>query len=81
MRDCRLEIEVKDGEVLTHSENTRLLELAGLCGVFEQVVGLAALEGGISLEEVKSSMLDMHLAAMEALTVQVIKERGSGHGS
>ncbi len=76
MRNCRLEIEVKDGEILTRSENTRMLELAELCGVFEQIVGLAALEGGISLEEVKTNMLDIHLAAMDALAEQAVRERG-----
>lgn len=81
MRDCRLEIEVKDGKMAVKSENTRMVELVQMCGAFEQIVGLAALEGGISLEGVKSNMLDIHLAAMETLTDQVIKERGSERGS
>lgn len=79
MQDCRLEIEVKDGEILVRSEHTRLLELAQLCGVFEQIVGMSALGYGISLEEVKNNMLDMHLAAMEALTEQAIQGRGQTH--
>lgn len=75
VRDCRLELEVKNGEMITKTENTRMIELVQMCGAFEQIVGLAALEGGISLEEVKSNMLDIHLAAMDMLTEQVIKEK------
>lgn len=80
VRDCRLELEVRNGELITKSENTRMIELVQMCGAFEQIVGLAALEGGISLEEVKSSMLDMHLAAMDMLTEQVIKEKEKQDG-
>lgn len=81
MQNCKLEIEVKDGEILVRSEHTRLLELVQLCGVFEQIVGMSAIGYGISLEEVKSNMLDMHLESMEALTRQVIQERGWEHES
>lgn len=73
MQNCRLEIEAKDGEILVRSEHTRMLELVQMCGVFEQIAGLSAIRHGISLEEVKSSMLDMHFAAMEALAGQAIQ--------
>jgi hypothetical protein len=44
-------------------------------------MGLEAVSRGKSLEDVKDNMLDIHLAAMETLTDQVIKERGGECGS
>lgn len=78
MTDCKLILEAKDGKILIRAENTGILEMAEMCGVLEQTVGLAAYHGGMPLEDIKSNMLDIHLAAMDALTDQAIRERG-GH--
>lgn len=77
MNDCRLTIEMIDGNALIKTEGTGILELLTMCGALEQSIGLTAVRGGVSLEDVKSNMLDIHLGAMEALTEQVIREEGN----
>lgn len=76
MKDCRITLEIKDDRVLFQAENADMVELATMCGALEQIMGLEAFKRGKDLDEVKCSMLDIHLAAMEMLTDQVIKERG-----
>ena len=71
-KNCRLTIEVKDGKVLTEAEFVDMVDLATMCGALQLLMGL---------EDVKDNMLDIHLAAMETLTDQVIKERGGECGS
>ena len=80
-KNCRLTIEVKDGKVLTEAEFVDMVDLATMCGALQLLMGLEALSRGTSLEDVKDNMLDIHLAAMETLTDQVIKERGGECGS
>ncbi len=80
-KNCRLTIEVKDGKVLTEAEFVDMVDLATMCGALQLLMGLEAVSRGKSLEDVKDNMLDIHLAAMETLTDQVIKERGSECGS
>lgn len=80
-KNCRLTIEVKDGKVLTEAEFVDMVDLATMCGALQLLMGLEAVSRGKSLEDVKDNMLDIHLAAMETLTDQVIKERGGECGS
>lgn len=80
-KNCRLTIEVKDGKVLTQAEFADMVDLATMCGALQLLMGLEAVSRGNSLEDVKDNMLDIHLAAMETLTDQAIKERGEGSGS
>ena len=72
MKNCRLTIEMKDGKILIQAEKAGMQELAEMIMCLEQSVGLA---------DIKCNMLDIHLAAMDALTYQVIRERGGGYGS
>lgn len=81
MRDCRLTMEMKNGKILIQTEKAGMLELAEMIGCLEQCTGMAAFRGGISLEEIKDNLLDIHLAAMQALTDQVIGEGGGARGS
>lgn len=81
MQNCRLILEVKDDRVLIQAENTSMVELATMCGALEQLMGMEAFRRGKSLDDIKDNMLDIHLAAMEALTDQVIRERGKRSGS
>lgn len=80
-KNCRLILEVKDGKVLTQAEFADMVDLATMCGALQLLMGLEAVSRGNSLEDVKDNMLDIHLAAMETLTDQVIKERGGECGS
>lgn len=81
MQDCRLVLEMKDDKVLMQAENMDMVELATMCGALEQLMGMEALRRGKSLDDVKDNMLDIHLAAMEMLTDQVIKERGDAENA
>lgn len=65
MEDCRIMIEVRKGKIDIKADGAGWLELATICGYLENMTGLYALKCGKDLEEVKSSMLDLHLAAME----------------
>lgn len=80
-KDCRLILEVKNDNIMIQAENIDMVELATMCGALEQLMGMEAIRRGKSLEDVKDNMLDIHLAAMDALTEQVIKERGGECGS
>ncbi len=81
MRDCRLILEARDGKILIQAEETGMVELAEMCGCLEQTIGWAAYQGGVPLEDIKNNMLDIHLAAMDALTDQIIKEVGGKRGN
>ncbi|MDE6232507.1 MAG: hypothetical protein K2M60_04065 [Lachnospiraceae bacterium] len=76
MNECKLILEIKNDEVLVRSENTDMTELAVMCGAIEQIMGLAAFRRGVSLDDIKSNMLDIHLEAMQTLTEQIIREGG-----
>lgn len=73
-------LEVMDNKVLMKAENVDMVELATMCGALEQFMGLEAYRRGKSLDDIKDNMLDIHLAAMETLTEQVIIERGGDCG-
>lgn len=75
MQDCKLIMEVKKGKVLFQAEHVDMVELATMCGALELLMGVEAFKRGKDLEDVKTHMLDIHLAAMQALTEQVILER------
>lgn len=79
MKNCKLIMEIRDGKVLTRASEIDMVQLATLCGALEQLMGLKALKHGKSLDDVKDNMLDIHLAAMQALTEQVRREE-EGNG-
>lgn len=74
MQDCKLIITIKDDKIEMDADKCGIFEIACICGVLEQIVGLRAVRMGQSLEDVKTSMLDVHLAAMDNLTTQLIEE-------
>lgn len=76
MQDCKLILEVKNDKVLFQAEHIDMVELATMCGALQQLMGLEAYRRGKSLDDIKDNMLDIHLASMEALTEQIIKESG-----
>lgn len=80
MQDGRLVLEAKGGRVSVTAEHMDMVGLATMCGIVEQFMGAEALKRGKSLEDVKDNMLDIHLAAMDSLTEQVIRERSVSDG-
>lgn len=80
-KDCRLTLEIKDGKVMTQAEFVDMTDLATMCGALQMLMGLEAFHRGKSLDDIKDNMLDIHLAAMETMTDQVVKERSKEHGS
>ena len=75
MQNCRITIEIKEDKVLVNAEQVDMVELATMCGALEQIMGKEALERGMDIEDVKGNMLDIHLAAMQMLTEQVLNEK------
>lgn len=80
-KDCKLLMEIKDGKVLTQAEFVDMIDLATMCGALQFLMGMEAVSRGKSLDDVKDNMLDIHLAAMEELTNEVIRKRGEDGGS
>lgn len=80
MQDGRLVLEAKGGRVSVTAEHMDMVGLATMCGIVEQFMGAEALKRGKSLEDVKDNMLDIHLAAMDSLTEQVIRKRSVSDG-
>ncbi len=80
-RESKLLIVLNEGKVQFQAENIDMIELATMCGALEQLMGVEAFRRGKSLDVVKDSMLDIHLAAMQTLTEQIIREREKGDGS
>lgn len=74
MKNCKLIMEIWDGRVLIQASEIDMVQLATMCGALEQLMGLEALKRGKTLDDVKDNMLDIHLAAMQALTEQVKRE-------
>ena len=72
MQDCRLILEVRNDKVLFQAEHIDMVELATMCGILQQLVGLEAYRRGKSLDDIKDNMLDIHLASMEALVEQIM---------
>lgn len=79
-KESRLLIVLKEGKVEFQTENTDMVELATMCGALEQLMGVEAIRRGKSLDDVKDSMLDIHLAAMQTLTEQIIREKEESDG-
>lgn len=79
-KESRLLIVLKEGKVEFQAENTDMVELATMCGALEQLMGVEAIRRGKSLDDVKDSMLDIHLVAMQTLTEQIIREKEESDG-
>ena len=67
-KESRLLIVLKGGKVEFQATNIDMVELATMCGALEQLMGVEAIRRGKSLDDVKDSMLDIHLSE------QIIRE-------
>lgn len=74
MKNCKLIMEIRDRKVLIKASEIDMVQLATMCGALEHFMGLEALKHGKTLDDVKDSMLDIHLAAMQAFTEQTRRE-------
>lgn len=77
MRDCRMTMSVKDNKIIFEGENVGINEASILYGMYGQYVGEQAARLGNTLDRVKDNLLDIHLASMQMLTEQLIRERGN----
>lgn len=78
-KNCKLVLEIRDGKVLTQAEFVNMIDLATMCGALQFLMGMEAYQRGKSLDDIKDNMLDIHLAAMEELTNEVIRiKEGDG---
>lgn len=78
-KNCKLVLEIRDGKVLTQAEFVNMIDLATMCGALQLLMGMEAYQRGKSLDDIKDNMLDIHLAAMEELTNEVIRiKEGDG---
>ncbi len=78
--DCRLTLEVRECKVSVQMEHLTIPALATMCGALQTITGAEAIRDGTPLDEVRTHMLDIHLAAMETLADQVIKGKEGGGG-
>lgn len=70
MRDCMLTITVRGDEVNFDGRDISIEELAQIAGFLQVFVGREGLKHGLDMDDVKNNLLDIHLAAMEALEEQ-----------
>ena len=74
MDDCKLIVTVRDGMAHFEGVDVSMEDLARISGFLQVFVGTEGLKNGLSLDDVKSNMLDLHLAAME--TVEELHRKG-----
>lgn len=70
MQDCDLTIMVRDDVMKIEGHGFSIEELAKMVGFLQVIVGMEGLKHGLDMDDVKNTMLDIHLAAMETLEEQ-----------
>ena len=66
-----------NGDVHITPHGVSLENLVLLSGTLQQYAGMAALSRGVDVEMIRDHMLDVHLAAMDALTEEAIRRSRS----
>lgn len=75
---AKLVIEAdEEGNVHITPHHIGMYQLAVMVGAIQNYAGLAALSGGVELEEIKDQLLDVHFAAMDMLTEEAIRRSRS----
>lgn len=67
MEDCRLTMTVRDDKINFEGQNASMETLAQMAGFLQVFVAVEGLKRGLEVDDVKDNMLDIHLAAMEAM--------------
>lgn len=73
MEDCSLLVTVRDDQLHFEAQDISLEGLANMAGFLQVFAGRESLKRGLSLDDIKDHMLDIHLAAMEAVEAQMGK--------
>lgn len=73
MQDCSLRVTVRDDQIHFEAQDVSLEGLANMAGFLQVFAGRESLKQGLSLDDIKDHMLDIHLAAMEAVEAQMEK--------
>lgn len=66
--------------VFLEFKDADMMDCAVMCGALQQTIGLEAYKRGMSMDDVRDNMLELHLKAMEQLKEQADREE-SGNGS
>lgn len=78
---AKLVVEIAgDGDVHITQHGVSMENLVYISGVLQQYTGLEVLRRGVDLDVIKDHMLDVHLAAMDALTEEAIRRSRSVKG-
>ena len=67
MEDCRLTMAVRGDKIEMAGEDVSMEDLAKMAGFLQVFVAVEGLKRGLGVDDVKDNMLDIHLAAMEAM--------------
>lgn len=78
MDDCKLIVTVRDGMAHFEGVDVSMEDLARISGFLQVFVGTEGLRNGLSMDDVKDNMLDIHLAAMK--TVEELNREGGWDG-
>ena len=80
--DTMAEMKIVRNEkgVFFEFKDADMMDCAVMCGALQQTIGLEAYKRGMSMDDVRDNMLELHLKAMEQLKEQADREE-SGNGS
>lgn len=67
MKDCMILAEIENDKMNIVTSKSNLMELMALQGHIQSFLAIEALKKGVRLDDVKSRMLDIHLAAMQSV--------------
>lgn len=75
MKDCRLLATIRNDQLHFEAQDVSLEGLANMAGFLQIFAGCESLKQGLDIDDIKGNMLDIHLAAMEAVEAQMGKWR------
>ncbi len=73
MEDCSLLITVRSDQIHFEGQDVSLEGLANMAGFLQVFAGRESIQHGLDIDDIKDHMLDIHLAAMEAVEAQMGK--------
>lgn len=77
---AKVVIEIRGNDINLHQDGCDMEDLFVVCGAIQQTIGVKIASMGDDCEDLaKSCLLDIHLAAMEAMSEQLREERRKGN--
>ena len=73
MQDCSLLITVRNDQLHFEGQDVSLEGLAHMGGFLQVFAGRESIQRGMDMDDIKDHMLDIHLAAMEAVEARMGK--------